>query len=647
MTDNYVYSPDQVPRTPLPLDVPAPTRIVIRPNDRGRPTPTTAPNPQVSTSDPWAAPASDARAVGAGQQPTYDFLDPYTPPGKPVTIAPAAAPSAVPSGQAQPTAGADQVYDFLDPYAAPKPPSKQFTALESAGKGIQAGLSFGTAPAIAGLAEASGEPEAELAPGSTGRNLMRPIKGAAKLLKEQFEADPLTGLVTGGREGPTTKAYRKGREAALGEQEQAYKQHPVMYIGGELGGGLVTPGFGAGKAATVGGRILAGTKAGAIGGTLTGAGTAISEGKSPGEVVASAVKSGAIGAPIGGTVGAVIGKRLAGAQTPGQRAAATAEGLGAPLPRGVASDSRALQATTGAVRSIPIVGPKIGQRVEATQEAAGGRIGDIAQGMAGGATSRAATDAALRPGLQNVIDANRTAIDAAYGGLRSQINETQRYTMPRTDAMLNRIMRERQAAGWPNPAIGLEQFRNVAGGATFSGAHRARVDAREAGNVLVPHPGYNKADYNKLTRAMTADLREMVGAAAKNSPQRAVKAFDDAEKEFGRLAEQNDLLHRLVNAKGEGAIATLLGAAKEKGGNVQLLAQLRNSMAPQDFQQIGGTLLGELGHNAATDKFSLAQFVTNWSKISAPAKAVLFSPQHQRDIDDIMQMGQHIKGALR
>ena len=45
------------------------------------------------------------------------------------------------------------------------------------------------------------------------------------------------------------------------------------------------------------------------------------------------------------------------------------------------------------------------------------------------------------------------------------------------------------------PERGLEQFRNVAGG-SFNGVHRARADARNAGSVLNPNPGYNKGDFN-------------------------------------------------------------------------------------------------------------------------------------------------------
>jgi hypothetical protein len=228
--------------------------------------------------------------------------------------------------------------------------------------------------------------------------------------------------------------------------------------------------------------------------------------------------------------------------------------------------------------------------------------------------------------------------------------------MPATQRILGDIRAERTAAGWESPGQGLQQFENVARDATFNGAHRARLDAREAGDVLNPHPGYNAADFNRLTTAMTADLRNMVAASARGTAGRpatpaqrgaAVMAFQDAEREFGPLAEQNGLLRRLIDSRGEGAVATLLGAAREKGGNTPLLAQLRGSMRPPDFHAIGGMLLTELGHSNATGEFSLARFTSNWDKVSDRAKGILFSPQHLRNIEDIAEMGAHIKSALK
>lgn len=516
---------------------------------------------------------------------------------------------------------------------------------EAFGRSAAAGASFGLAPAIEGA----------MAAGTAGET----PKGVEP---EPGAADAIAGLVRMGYEhfvspeGKATQAYRKARDEAQKALEAGREQHPVASFAGEMAGALAAPVPGLAAAAAPA-RIARGAAFGAAGGAAYGAGSGISEGKD----TAGVLKKGAVGAGLGLVTGGVFAGALgpraaAAASTRGERAAETARDLGAPLPRGVTSDRRVVQNTTASLRQVPVVGPRIGQAVEHTQEAAGNRIGDIARGMTGGAQDRAAVDVAVRPGLEHVIDVNRARIDANYDAVRRAIDLNQQFTMPRTQAALSQIMRARHAAGQPRPDKGLDQFINVSQGATFNGAHRARVDAREAGNGLVPHPGYNKADYNRLTAAMTADLRDMVAAAARGTGGRpatraqqvaAVRSFTDAEREFGPLAEQNGMLRRLIDSRGEGAIATLLGAAREKGGDIRLLAQLRGSMRPADFQQVGGMLLTELGHQNATGEFSLAKFVTNWDKVSDRAKGVLFSPQHLRNIEDIAEMGAHIKSALK
>jgi hypothetical protein len=509
---------------------------------------------------------------------------------------------------------------------------------EAFGRSAVQGASFGLYPALSGA----------LAAGREG--------GAPKSVEpEPGVADALMGLVRMGYEhfvspeGKATKAYREAREEAQGALEAGRKQHPYASFAGELMGTAAVPLPGLAAAAAPA-RIGRGAAFGGLGGAAYGGGTALSEGKDIGDIGKGALIGGGLGAVTGAAFGGLLGPR-APTLTPGQRAAQTAEALGAPLPRGVAADSRALQATTAKLRQVPFAGERIGHRVEVTQEAAGERLGDIASHMTGGATDRAAADAIVRPGLQTAIDANRATIDANYNALRGLIDQNRRFVLPRTQRTLQDIRQNRAAAGWPNPSQGLEQFENVASGAGFNGTHRARVDAREAGNALVPHPGYNSADYNRITRAMTADLRDMVATTAHNQTpagrSAALAAFDRAEGEFGRFADQNAAIHRLINSRGEGAIATLLGSSREKGGNVRLLAQLRGSMQPADFQQIGGVLLTELGHNNATGRFSLSQFTTNWDKVSDRAKSILFSPQHLQNIEDIAEMGGHIKGALR
>ena len=550
---------------------------------------------------------------------------------------------------AEPNVSATPWADAPDWKPTSRAPMREVGTGEAVGRGAIDTAMFGLGPAMAGATEAgrAGRTPQEIA---TQEN----VGVAQEAPGLESIGIGLARLFSNHPDPEARAAYERGRQAALEDQRAAREQHPYAYFSGQLIGGLATPGFGAGVAGTLPARLATGAIAGGIGGGLYGAGEAISEGASGSDVASAAARGALIGAPTGSVLKGVVGPRVPQPPTsPGQRAAATAADLGAPLPRGIASDRPMVQGTTAKLASMPLAGERVGHRVQETAEAAGNRVAETAQHMTGGPTDRAAADVMIRPALQGVIDNNRKRIDQAYDRVRSAIDQNARYTMPRTSATLDAIVRERAAAGWPNPEQGLEQFRNVAQGTTFNGAHRARVDAREAGNAVVPHPGYNGADYNRITRAMTADLRQMIHQASvarsgmRANPQAAVRAFDEAETQFGRLAEQNALLHRLLNAKGEGAIATLLGAAKEKSGNVPLLAQLRQSMPRQDFEIIGGTLLHELGQNNATGEFSLAQFVTNWNKLSDRATGVLFSPQHRQNIDDIINLGSHIKGALR
>ena len=87
----------------------------------------------------------------------------------------------------------------------------------------------------------------------------------------------------------------------------------------------------------------------------------------------------------------------------------------------------------------------------------------------------------------------------------------------------------------------------------------------------------------------------------------------------------------------------MLLAAGERYGDAQLLAGLKRTMQPADFEHIGGALLSELGRTAPSDPFSFAKFVTGYKKLSDPAKNVLFSPQHRADIEAIFGMGKHLR----
>jgi hypothetical protein len=546
----------------------------------------------------------------------------------------------------------------------PKEPPKAEKAppviggMEAGVTGAVQGITFGAAPAIAGLSEASGETgrravemeqqaiEADpmAAAYAGGASLAKPLIGAFRMIRDAFSDHPDPGV---------KEAYERGRQAAVEHRDEAFKQHPYAYMGGMVGGSLVTPTFGMGAPAALTGRVVQGARAGGIGGGLFGVGTGISEGKTPLEIAQGLPVDVATGAALGGALQGAFGARPP-ATGPGAQAAATAERFGAPLPRGVTSERPSVQATTAKLRELPFVGERIPERVRRTEEAVQEHIRGIAAGM--GQTTPSAADAVLLPALESTIRTNKGLVNTGYNAVNSLTDQGARFAMPRTNAVLNRIMLRRQAKGMrgapgtpTDPARGLEQYVNVAGDATLEGARGARFDAREAGDVLVPHPGYNKNDFNALTRAMTEDMRQMVQDAAHNQTAAgraaALRAFEEAERNFGRIADQNTAIYNLLRNKNPAE--ALVNAASREGGNLPLLMNLRNSMDPQDFQQIGGLLLSQLGHNTtAPNNFSLLQFQRKFADLDPRALGALFSPSHLRDIQDIVNMGRHIRGAL-
>lgn len=367
------------------------------------------------------------------------------------------------------------------------------------------------------------------------------------------------------------------------------------------------------------------------------------------------------------------GREVARTLSPGERAAQTAADLGAPLPRGVTSNSPMVQATTAKLQELPLAGERIKSAVGDFQEAAGSRIGEIASEMGGG--DRASAAATVQPSLKSVIDSNNDKIDGLYSMLRGVINPDQVSSLPRTQAVYNDIIRQRTAAKQANPTEGLSDTASLlrrpqapdygptvlrgvealndvpeagAWGASFNGLQRARSDIGNSLNFGTANPGFNKGDLKRLYGAMSGDMEDVVRQNVRPGidPDQASTFLRSANAGASTLIERNKTLQRLVNTSGESSLGTLLNASREKGGNLDLLRQLRGSMDPEEFSPIGGTLLGELGRNNATGEFSLPQFVTNWNKVSDGAKRTLFAPDHLANIEDIAQAGTHAKKAL-
>jgi hypothetical protein len=103
----------------------------------------------------------------------------------------------------------------------------------------------------------------------------------------------------------------------------------------------------------------------------------------------------------------------------------------------------------------------------------------------------------------------------------------------------------------------------------------------------------------------------------------------------------------------QSAFEAMQRLASDKGGDPVKLAQALRSMPDDEANSVRATMLDDLGHASAGQQndtgsvFSAAQFVTNWNKIGGRAKAILFTGEHRRAIDDIAEVLSGMKSSTR
>jgi hypothetical protein len=228
------------------------------------------------------------------------------PGGDPWAAFPDAAP-AVPAAPATSAAKGDPWAAFPDtPPEAKSGSTRTVGTGEAIGAGLAEGLTFGLAPAMAGVAETGGPvtPSGSEASDAVTKFLL----GAGHMIADKFSNHP---------DPAVTEAYNRGREAALQNQQLAQKQHPYAFAGGQLAGALAVPipGLSAARGATTLARVGRSVGAGAVGGGLYGGGSAVSEGQGAAGIATGAAQGagagtlfGAAGAGVAETVSKVANR---------------------------------------------------------------------------------------------------------------------------------------------------------------------------------------------------------------------------------------------------------------------------------------------------------------------------------------------------
>lgn len=150
------------------------------------------------------------------------------------------------------------------------------------------------------------------------------------------------------------------------------------------------------------------------------------------------------------------------------------------------------------------------------------------------------------------------------------------------------------------------------------------------------HPTYGqdqipRAQLKQLYGALSRDLQ---AAARKQGPE-AVKALNRATINYGTRMKVLDKLEPLIKGdkSAEATFSQLNNAARSSGGaNAGLLRTLKANATPQEWGDIGATMVSRLGAPeagakdlaSAAEPFSVSSFVTNWNKLSDAAKDLFF-----------------------
>jgi hypothetical protein len=429
--------------------------------------------------------------------------------------------------------------------------------------------------------------------------------------------------------------YATARDAERLRQEDARQKAGWAGTGAEVLGGLLSANPEAAIAPVVsrGALIRQGARAGGYGGAIAGFGY----GNGLDDSASSALVGGALGAGIGGGISALASRggggnalRAAGADL---RMAGERQGVQITAPHarpGVRNALAYLESSPGssgvAQRSLARTGEQIetaaGNIAPAGTALTNDLAGDVVQGAGrrfiarsrGVATrlyNRAATlsrGATVQP---------RQALQVADGELAELAQN------PNTNqAEINFLNEVRSDLAQPNMTV--DAIRNL----------RTSLRGRISQQNLTQSSAEARA-----TRIIDAATQDIVASV----PPEAARAYQRADEFYRqRMNHIQDVVQKFTGPRnnplsGEKAFARLQSMASPRGDAARL-ARMVNTLEPGERADVAATIAEQLGRRQPDEPFSPALFVSQASRLSAPARRTIFGPDGAAAVEDLLQL---------
>lgn len=158
----------------------------------------------------------------------------------------------------------------------------------------------------------------------------------------------------------------------------------------------------------------------------------------------------------------------------------------------------------------------------------------------------------------------------------------------------------------------------------------------------------------KLYAGLSQDMAE---TAAANGPK-ALSAFNRANSYWRARQDRIDnvltaILGKNLDQSAEGAFSRIQGWSKKEGGDSATLTHLFRSLPAEEADTVRASVINRLGMAApgrqdqTQEVFSPAEFMTQWSKMSDRAKAVLFQGEHKQALNDLVTVASGMKASSK
>lgn len=327
----------------------------------------------------------------------------------------------------------------------------------------------------------------------------------------------------------------------------------------------------------------------------------------------------------------------------------SAENIGVPIPRVLATESVPVQRAGSAISQAPLVGEPIVNAVRGTTEGLGNAATRIEREL--GAGSPEVAGAAAKSDIASWLKgASRDMEEAAHNAVRDLVSQNVETPLSNAAGALASIGSRRANAALGETPIAKELSEALSRpGLNYEGIKDLRTSFGPKAKAALIQRGIDTGEAKLMYGALSKDLETAIKRAG---GEKAVEAWRNANAQSVKIKGQQDRLASVVGLKGEVTAEKVFDrimamASGRQRADMQGLKLVRSSIGDKAWNEVGSAIVSNMGRDAQ-GAFSPERFLgpNGYGRLSDGAKDILFNPQHRKALDDIATVSAAIKDKI-